>query len=161
MTACVIEGIVAAVAFTVGDRVHLAGLGTGVVLEARGGDRYAIDIKSRVVIAAGRDLELAAHAPKPRRERHTPAEADTTEPSPSPAAPSLDLHGKTVEQALAEVERFVNDALVSGCGHVRLVHGKSGGRVKAGVHRLLGRFAAVAHYRLDPHNAGVTIVTFV
>jgi DNA-nicking Smr family endonuclease len=36
------------------------------------------------------------------------------------------LHGKTVDEALADVERFVNDALLDGHGEVRVIHGRAG-----------------------------------
>jgi DNA mismatch repair protein MutS2 len=118
--------------FSPGDRVHFAGLGTGIVRDARGLNRYAVEIKGRVVIA---------HA-MPR------------------AAVQLDLHGKTAAEAAELVEAFVDDALRAGHAELRIIHGRSGGRVKAAVHQYLKRLAAVRSFSLDPRNAGVTIVSF-
>ena len=74
------------------------------------------------------------------------------------AARSLDLHGCTVDQALEKLDRFLNDALLSDALELRVVHGRSGGRLKAATHRRLGAIAAVRAYRVDPSNPGVTIV---
>jgi dsDNA-specific endonuclease/ATPase MutS2 len=150
------------VTFTVGDRVHLAGIGTGTVREARGGGRYLVDIKGRAVIAAAADLEHAHPPSKPRPQPH-PAAPGCTQPhppAPGRTPPSLDLHGKTVAEAVAEVELFVNDALLDGHGEVRVIHGRGRGRVKAAVHHYFRQLPAVASCRLDPANPGVTIVTF-
>ena len=144
-------------AFRAGDLVHLAGLGTGRVIEPRGQERYAIEIKGRVVIAAARDLELADPRP-PRRSRAR--QADEPGPVPLQQRLSIDLHGKTVDEATQLVETFINDALLAGHGEVVIIHGRSGGKLKAAVHLLLRRIAAVASSRVDPRNPGATIVTF-
>jgi DNA mismatch repair protein MutS2 len=150
--------------FTPGDRVHLRGFGTGIVRELRSGGQYAIEIKGRLVVAAGRELERAAGAPKPRKETPTakPAGESRGTPTTAGASPSrsLDLHGKTVDESLDVLEAFVNDALLAGCHEVRVIHGRSGGRVKTAVHRYLRRISSVVTFRVDPYNAGVTIVTF-
>ena len=41
-----------------------------------------------------------------------------------------------------------------------LIHGRSGGTLKATVHARLVRLPAVSRFRLDPRNPGVTIVEF-
>jgi DNA mismatch repair protein MutS2 len=142
-----------------GDRVHLRGLGTGVVIEPRGAGRYAIEMKGRVVLALNRDLEPAE---EPRRRNMSPAK-----PAGSPhgvaaagPTPSLDLHGMTAADAIALVEQLINDALLAGHGEVRIIHGKSGGRVKGAVHRYLRQMPSVASFRVDPRNTGVTVVSF-
>jgi DNA-nicking Smr family endonuclease len=181
--------------FAPGDRVHLAGLGTGTIREARGAGRYAIDIKGRIIIAAAGDLEPAGPPPKRSpaagRHHHRP-HSQTSEPSrtrPHPAAPAapgapaapdapgrtqphpvapgrtqplavIDLHGKTVDEALVAVEVWVNAVLLAGHGDARVIHGRSGGRLKSAVHQYLRGLPAVASFRVDPQNPGVTIVTF-
>jgi DNA mismatch repair protein MutS2 len=60
---------------------------------------------------------------------------------------------------VAALDTFLNDAILAGVDEARVIHGRSGGRVKAAVHARLKRLAAVRGYRLDPANPGVTIVT--
>ena len=147
-------------AFAPGDRVHLAGIGTGTVREARSGDRYAVNIKGRVVVAAGRDLEAAAPGRDSRTlpSLGTPGD-DEARPAPS-SSRSIDLHGKTVAESVAMVEAFIDDALREGQHEVRIIHGKGSGRVKAAVHHYLRQLSVIAAFRVDPDNPGSTIVTF-
>jgi DNA mismatch repair protein MutS2 len=65
----------------------------------------------------------------------------------------------TVEEAVTALDTFLNDALLAGHADVRVIHGRSGGRLKAAVHARLKQLVAVRAFRLDPANAGVTIVT--
>lgn len=151
------------VRFAAGDRVHLAGLGTGVVREARGGGRYAVEIKGRVVVASAADLEHA-DGERPSRKKLSGDGAELGEgaapASRTAGVPTLDLHGRTTEEAIVLVQEFINQALLAGHGEVRIIHGRSGGKVKAAVHFSLRDIAAIAHFRLDPRNPGATIVTF-
>jgi len=145
--------------FASGDRVHLAGLGTGIIREVRSGGRYVVEIKGRAVVAAGGQLELASRA---RGRPQETAQVEATRPPSTPrvSSPSIDLHGMTIDEALEALEVFINDALLGGSHEVGVIHGRSGGRIKAAVHRYLRQLPAIAAARLDPHNPGVTIVTF-
>jgi dsDNA-specific endonuclease/ATPase MutS2 len=163
----------AAMTFAPGDRVHLAGIGTGIVREVRGGRRFAVEIKGRIVIAALADLERAdppRRVPDAPSAPSAPSAPGRTQPhlaapgapssAPGRTQPSLDLHCMTVEQALAAVEVWVNDELLAGHGEARVIHGRGGGRLKSAVHQYLRGLSAVASFRIDPQNPGVTIVTF-
>lgn len=147
--------------YTAGDAVHVAGLGKGVVREVLNKGRWRVEVKGRVLIATAAQLTLVAASP-PRRVAQR--ESDSAEP-PAPVAAetaaglrSLDLHGRTVLEAIPEVQAFLNEALLAGDSAVRIIHGRSGGRVKAAVHAQL-KVMPIRGFRLDPRNPGVTIVT--
>jgi DNA mismatch repair protein MutS2 len=70
------------------------------------------------------------------------------------------LHGKTVDEAIEAVDVWVNDVLLAGHGEARVIHGRGGGRLKAALHQYLRDLGAVASFRVDTRNPGVTIVTF-
>ena len=144
-------------AFVPGDRVHLSGIGTGIVREARSSGRYVVIIKGRTVVAAERDLESANASAKPRHRGSNQQPQAAMDDTLSDA--SLDLHGKTTDEAVAAVEGFINDALLAGHARVRVIHGRSGGRVKAALYQYLRKLPSVS-FRLDSNNPGVTIVTF-
>lgn len=145
--------------FTPGDRVHVAGLGTGIVREVRNGGRYLIDVKGQAMVVAGRQLEPAAparvHPAQPPAES---ASAAATVAAPSGPLRSLDLHGKTVIEAIDVLDAFLNDALLDGVDAVCVIHGRSGGTLKAAVHRRLAQLPTVRAFRVDPKNPGVTVV---
>jgi DNA mismatch repair protein MutS2 len=65
----------------------------------------------------------------------------------------------TVEEAVAALDTFLNDALLAGHAEVRVIHGRGGGRLKAAVHARLKQLSVVRAIRLDPANPGVTIAT--
>ena len=61
-------------------------------------------------------------------------------------------------EATAAVVQFINDAILAGLDEVRVIHGRSGGRIRAAVQQQL-RDLGIRTFRLDPSNPGVTIVT--
>ena len=65
----------------------------------------------------------------------------------------------TTDEATAAVADFLNEALLASLDEVRIVHGRSGGRLKAAVHATLRELSSVRSFRIDPRNAAVTIVT--
>ena len=78
-------------------------------------------------------------------------------------SPELNLLGKTVDEALAELDKYLDDAYIAHLSPVRIVHGKGTGALRAGVHNYLKRQKHVKSYRLGAFgegDAGVTIVEF-
>jgi DNA mismatch repair protein MutS2 len=147
--------------FVPGDEVHVAALGTGVVREVRNRGRYLVELKGRSIAVSEGQLTIVSgrKRPEPRGASSPKASASETSGKASPVATSLDLHGLTVEEAVAALDTFLNDALLAGHADVRVIHGRSGGRLKAAVHARLKQLVAVRAFRLDPANVGVTIVT--
>lgn len=145
--------------FSSGDRVHVAGLGTGVVRERRNARLYLVELKGRALVVPA--VQLARADGKPGRPRpRLDATACTTGRDDEPAATSLslDLHGRTVAEATEALDTFLNDALLAGHAAVQVIHGRSGGRVKAAVHHRLASLPSVRGFQLDPRNPGATIV---
>lgn len=70
----------------------------------------------------------------------------------------MDLHGLTVEEALGRAERALSEALLADLVELRLIHGRSGGRIRAALHQRLRQIPSVRAFGLDPRNEGVTIV---
>ena len=142
-------------AFDPGAHVHVAHFGKGVVREARNGRRYLVELKGTSMVVAESQLTAIE---QPKRMAGAPAPA-AIEPIRVNAASSIDLHGRTMAEAEAEVDAFINDAILAGFDEVRIVHGRSGGRVKAAVHGRLSKLPSVRGFRVDPRNDGVTIVS--
>jgi len=141
--------------FAAGAAVHVKGLGKGTVREVRNRGRYLVDLGARSVVTT-EDQLTAIDGPAKSRTVRVPQRPGYD--PPSDASPSLDLHGHTVDEAMEVLVTFINDAILRGAAEVRVIHGRSGGRIKAAVHRQLGQIATVRTYRVDAANAGVTIV---
>jgi dsDNA-specific endonuclease/ATPase MutS2 len=146
--------------FGPGDRVHAAALGKGVVLEVRNGGRYLVEIKGHSFVVDGDQLTPDDAA---RRTRGSPRSVSVDHASANvhhadPVRRSLDLHGKTVADAIEALDGFLNDALLARATEVRIIHGRGGGKLKAAVHRRLTQLPSIRGFRIDPLNLGMTIV---
>ena len=78
-------------------------------------------------------------------------------------SPEINLLGQTVDEALAVLDKYLDDAYLAHLPSVRVVHGKGTGALRQGVHNYLKRVSYVQSYRLGEigeGDAGVTIVTF-
>ena len=75
----------------------------------------------------------------------------------------INLLGKTVDEAVAELDKYLDDAYLAHLKSVRIVHGKGTGALRKGVHNYLRRQKHVADFHLAEFgegDAGVTIVEF-
>jgi DNA-nicking Smr family endonuclease len=73
---------------------------------------------------------------------------------------SIDLHGMTVPEAVAALPVFLDRAIRAGLPRVEIIHGISGGRLRAAVRRYLAEAPAVTCAAPDDRNPGVTIACF-
>lgn len=75
----------------------------------------------------------------------------------------INLLGKTVDEALPALDKYLDDAYLAHLPSVRVVHGKGTGALRSAVHNHLKRLKYVREFRLGEYgegDAGVTIVTF-
>lgn len=73
----------------------------------------------------------------------------------------VDLRGMTLEEALLDADRFLDDAYMAGLNQVSIIHGKGTGVLRAGISDLLKRHRLVKSYRLGRYGEGETGVTIV
>lgn len=78
-------------------------------------------------------------------------------------SPEINLLGYTVDEALAQLDKYLDDAYIAHLNSVRIVHGKGTGALRSAVHQYLKRSSYVKSFRLGEHgegDAGVTIAQF-
>ena len=78
-------------------------------------------------------------------------------------SPEINLLGKTVDEALTELDKYLDDAYLAHLSTVRVVHGKGTGALRNAVQSHLRKVKYVKSYRLGEYgegDAGVTIVEF-
>lgn len=149
--------------FPVGAAVQTP-FGKGVVRAARNNGRLLVDVQGRALVIPDAEISLL----DARKRKAGSAAPDSDGPAvpssarrPAPTARvDVDLHGLTVEEALGRVEHALNEALLADLAELRLIHGRSGGRIRAALHRRLDQIPSVRGFGLDPRNEGVTIVRF-
>ncbi len=75
----------------------------------------------------------------------------------------INLLGKTVDEAISVLDKYLDDAYIAHLSSVRVVHGKGTGALRSAVHNHLKRLKYVKEFRLGEYgegDAGVTIVKF-
>ena len=75
---------------------------------------------------------------------------------------SIDVRGMTVDEAMLEIDRYLDSAFINGIHEVWVIHGKGTGALRAGIHSYLKRNSHVKSFRLGRYGegeAGVTVVT--
>jgi len=78
-------------------------------------------------------------------------------------SPEINLLGKTVDEAIAELDKYLDDAYLSHLSTVRIVHGKGTGALRKAVQGHLKKVKYIQSFRQGEHgegDAGVTIATF-
>lgn len=110
-------------------------------------------IKTRVPLS---NLRLMS---KRQMKKKNPTRTVTKNISTPEVASSLDLRGQTVEEALMEVDSFLDRASRMHLSQVAIIHGKGTGALRAAVQQHLRRCAQVKNFRLGTYGEGESGVT--
>lgn len=151
--------------FQLGDTVNVLSLGlkgTVSTLPNAKGDLYVQMgiLRSQVNI---KDLERTVEEPD---QRSTPTKTGSGKIKMSKSMnihPELNIIGKTVDEALPEVDKYLDDAYLSHLPRVTIIHGRGTGALKNAVHAHLKKSKYVSEFHLGEFGeggGGVTIVTF-
>ncbi len=155
--------------FPVGAAVAVVGVAKhGHVLEVLPGGRYRVAIGGVTMVCREEQLETVSRSKSQQRRAREAAAQGATITVPPPLAHevdtrrlrSIDLHGKTVPEALAALPPFLDEAIRAGLQRVEIIHGISGGRLRDAVRHYLAQVPSVMCATLDEKNPGVTVVYF-
>jgi len=144
----------------VGAEVRHAALGWRGVVEKLSAGRVEVLSNGKRLRLAAEDLVVVAaprSAAKAAVVRSGGGDVDR-----APSAPELHLIGQRVEPALEEMDAFLDQAMLSGRGEVRIVHGHGSGRLRDAVRERLRKHPAVVASRPGAPNEGgngATVVT--
>ena len=140
-------------------------IGDYVLVKTLGSKGYVVDIDKE-----GNVFEIAIGNVRTKLKRMFIAKAiegpkrvskDTTHITVEPIrAPELKIVGLRVDEAMKELDTFIDRAVVQGVPQVRVLHGVGTGRLMQAVRERLSDTPYVRAFHVDEHNAGVTIVEF-
>jgi DNA mismatch repair protein MutS2 len=74
----------------------------------------------------------------------------------------IHLIGRTTDQALDELDRYIDDAILADTKEVRVVHGKGTGALRTAIHRWLKSHRGVVEFHVASQQEGgegATVVT--
>ncbi|WP_027091640.1 endonuclease MutS2 [Cohnella thermotolerans] len=143
-----------------GDEVKVFSLGgqKGHVVELAGGEALVQlgILKMKVPLS---DLEAVRKSASAAPAR-TPVNVTTVRRSREDVRTELDLRGATLDEALVETDRFLDEAFLANLGTVYIIHGKGTGALRTGIQEFLRKHKHVKSYRLGNYGeggAGVTV----
>lgn len=149
--------------FKIGDSVKVLSLnltGTVSTLPNAKGDLYVQMgiLRSQVNISDLEPIqETAAAAPKFSKT----GEGKIKMAKSASITTEINLIGKTVDEAIAVLDKYLDDAYIAHVPQVRVVHGKGTGALRNAVHSHLKRLNYVKSFRLGVFGEGETGVTIV
>jgi DNA mismatch repair protein MutS2 len=133
----------------VGSRVAVGTLGLeGVVMELHG-KHAEVDVRGKRLRAALRDLRIIEGTAAPPRVNVSvdlqPRQGSLSE---------LNVIGSTVDEALARLEKFLDESTITDLRELRIVHGHGTGQLRRAVAEFLKNHPLVERYETAPQNQG-------
>lgn len=152
--------------FHIGDSVHV------ISMNLKGSVLTLPDAKNMVMVQMGilqsklpiSDLEIIPDESTQVKLKNQRTGAGKIKMSKSSSVSAeINLLGMTVDEAICELDKYLDDAYIAHLEQVRIVHGKGTGALRSGIHQYLKRQKHIKEFRLGEFgegDAGVTIATF-
>ena len=118
------------------------------------------DLSILVTEEKKQETKLPKWQRKLQKKTETVSVSKSLAPRPLPTL-EINVIGQTVQEALPEVEAFIDSAVVANLEEIRIVHGVGTGKLRAGIHEFLRKHKNVAEFRLGKYGEGETGVTIV
>ncbi len=132
-------------------KVHSLNGQKGHVVELVGSGEAVVQLGILKMKVSLSDLEPMRSASSAK----TPAQATTVKRSRDEnIRTELDLRGMALDEALMEVDRFLDEAFLGNLGQVYIIHGKGTGALRSGIQDFLRRHKHVKSYRLGQFGEG-------
>lgn len=144
----------------IGDRVKIQSLGND-------GEVKAIDSKKNTVTVQSGFMKLKADIDDIRLLGEKKAESKQrasvglvgSSKLTASSASSIDLRGKTVEEAMLDLDTFIDSVLRSGLNEMTIIHGKGTGALRKGIHVYLRKHPNIRTFRVGTFGEGEEGVT--
>ncbi len=156
--------------FHVGDEVYVSSLslnGTVQTLPNAKGDLYVQMGMMRSLVNI-KDLEITKTAKEVKRDNQRNENRSRTRTAMNKSAtikPEINVMGMTVDEAIAQLDKYIDDACLANLAQITVVHGKGTGALRKGLHnyfKTLKKQKRISGYRDGEYgegDLGVTIVT--
>lgn len=148
--------------FRLGDTVHVISLNLDGTVRSLPNQKGEMTVQMGILQSTVKisDVELVEEEKKQSKQQKTAQYRASVNKAKS-IKPEINLLGMTVDEAVMELDKYLDDACLSHLNQVRVVHGKGTGALRRGIHEYLKRQSYVKSFRLGEFgegDAGVTIV---
>lgn len=145
-------------ALQVGQSVEVLSFGQrGTLVEKVNDKEWVVQMGIIKMKIAVEDLSPIAEAQEAKQQVIVKSARD------SHVSSELDLRGKRYEEAMKDLELYLDAAILANYPRVTIIHGRGTGAIQQGVHKVLRSHRSVASFEFAPMNTGgngATIVTF-
>ncbi len=145
---------------SVGDTVKVLSYGQqGVITKKLADHEFEVQIGILKVKVTDRDVEKISTQTAPKKAER--AVRSSRGLRSTRASSELDLRGQRYEEALTNLDRYIDSSLLAGLNTVTIIHGIGTGVIRNGVQQYLKRNRHVKSYSYAPANQGGTGATIV
>ncbi len=146
----------------IGDRVKI------LTLDQNGEIVGLPDEKGNLMVQVGimkigvklQDIMMIDH-PKPKKKTRASGYGNLYRKKAQNITTSIDVRGKNLDDAVMDVEKYIDDAFISGLEEVTVIHGRGEGILRKGLHEMLKRHKNVKSFRKGSYNEGGDGVTVI
>lgn len=141
----------------IGDEVNVTSFGQkGIVVEKVSDKDFLIQIGILKMKVDKADLQLLE-----QKSNKTKVVQMTGVKRASSVKSELDVRGRTVEDAIIEIDHYLDDAFLEGYGQVSIIHGKGTGALRTGLQDFLRKHPHIKQTRVGQFGEGGSGVTVV
>uniref|UniRef100_UPI0018E4BE2D Smr/MutS family protein n=1 Tax=Mycobacteroides abscessus TaxID=36809 RepID=UPI0018E4BE2D len=141
----------------VGDEIKVLSIGQkGEIIADLGNQEFQVQLGIIKMNLKADDLVLLKSGKKKEVVPYTRVKMST-----ETVRPELDLRGYNIEDALQEIDKYLDNAVMSNLHQVSLIHGKGTGVLRIGVHNFLKKHRSVKSFRLGGQGEGGLGATIV
>lgn len=144
---------------SVGDKVKVLSYGqTGTITKKLSDHEYEVQIGIIKTKVSDRDVEKVTGEPAPKQKQ---VRATSGTLRRNNAHSELDLRGQRYDEAMTNLDRYIDSVLLAGLDYVTIIHGIGTGAIRKGVWQYLRSSSHVKSFNYAPANEGGNGATIV
>lgn len=146
----------------IGDSVILADIGESATVTALENKKGEIEVLAGIIKMRTPKENIRLSDKKAQKKKQPVAKSERVFTPADGGKSECDLRGMNVEEAIVEIDRYIDKCMRSGLSELRIIHGKGTGALRKGVQDYLRHHKFVKSFRLGTFGegeSGVTIAT--
>lgn len=147
-----------------GDKVIIASLNKSAIVQGPANANGMVDVVAGIIKTKVHIDDLYADTASQTKKQSPYRKTPTTKVQNAgvrTARTEINLLGMTVDEAIMEVDRFLDNGVMSNLHTLYIIHGKGTGALRNGIHQHLKRHPHVSYFRLGVYGEGENGVTVV